>query len=87
VARLGEVVRHSDRITGGPGAVMIRPTAEEMDESDGLRPIFGHTLTLGAKDLDLAAEMGEELGVSTPFAELARRTLGASLGLEPYPEG
>ena len=86
VALLGEVVRHSDRITGGPGAVMIRPIAEELDESDGLRPIFDHTLTLGAKDLDLAAEMGDELGIDTPFAELARRTLGAALGLEPYPD-
>jgi 3-hydroxyisobutyrate dehydrogenase len=86
VALLGEVVRHSDRITGGPGAVMIRPTAEELDESDGLRPIFDHTLTLGAKDLDLAAEMGDELGIDTPFAELARHTLGAALGLEPYPD-
>lgn len=83
---LGDVVRHSDRVTGGAGAIMLRPDAGEMRADDGLRPIFGHTLALGAKDLDLAAAMGDELGVDTPFAELARRTLGSALGLEPYPE-
>lgn len=85
VAQLGDVVRHSDRITGGAGAVMLRPAADEMDPDDGLRPIFSHTAALGAKDLDLAAAMGRELDVDTPFAELARRTLAAALGLEPYP--
>ena len=86
VGQLGDVVRHSDRVTGGAGAIMLRPTAEEMAADDGLRPIFGHTLTLGSKDLDLAAAMGAELGVDTPFAELARRLLASALGLEAYPE-
>lgn len=84
VARLGDVVRHSDSVTGGAGAVMLRPVAGEMDPDDGLRPIFGHTAALGAKDLELAVAMGDELGVDTPFAELARATLAAALGLEPY---
>lgn len=86
VGQLGDVVRHSDRVTGGAGAIMLRPDAGEMEPDDGLRPIFGHTLTLGAKDLDLAAAMGAELGVDTPFAELARRLLASALGLEAYPE-
>lgn len=86
VGHLGDVVRHSDRVTGGAGAIMLRPDAGEMEPDDGLRPIFGHTLTLGAKDLDLAAAMGAELGVDTPFAELARRLLASALGLEAYPE-
>lgn len=86
VGQLGDLVRHSDRVTGGAGAIMLRPDAGEMEPDDGLRPIFGHTLTLGAKDLDLAAAMGAELGVDTPFAELARRLLASALGLEAYPE-
>ena len=86
VARLGDVVRHSDKVTGGPGAPMLRREAGPMAPDDGLRPIFDHTLTLGAKDLELAAELGDELGIDTPFAELARRTLASALGLEPYPE-
>lgn len=86
VAKLGEIVRHSDRITGGPGAFMVRSEAGPMSESDGLRSMFGHTLALGSKDLDLAAEMGRELGVPTPIAELAKEYLASTLGLEPYPD-
>lgn len=86
IGALGEVVRHSDRVTGGPGAPMLRTAAGPLAADDGLRPIFDHTFTLGAKDLDLAAALGDELGVDTPFAELARRTLASALGLEPYPE-
>jgi len=85
VADLGDVVRHSDRVTGGPGAVMIRPDASVLADDDGLRAIFAHTATLGTKDLDLAAELGAELGVDTPFAAAARRSLAAALGLESYP--
>lgn len=86
VAALGDVVRHSDRVTGGAGAVMLRPDASVMADDDGLRPIFAHTAALGAKDLDLAAALGDELDVPTPVAELARTLLGAALGLDPYPE-
>jgi len=85
VADLGDVVRHSDRVTGGPGAVMIRPDASVLADDDGLRAIFAHTATLGTKDLDLAAELGAELGVDTPFAAAASRSLAAALGLESYP--
>jgi len=86
VAALGEVVRHSDKVTGGPGAVMLRPSAAPMANDDGLRPIFGHTATLGNKDLDLAIQMGGELGVPTPVSAQARVLLSSALGLEPYPE-
>lgn len=86
VAALGDVVRHSDRVTGGAGAIMLRPDASVMADDDGLRPIFAHTAALGTKDLDLAAELGDGLDVDTPVAELARRLLAPALGLESYPE-
>lgn len=86
VAALGDVVRHSDRVTGGAGAIMLRPDASVMADDDGLRPIFAHTAALGTKDLELAAELGDGLNVDTPVAELARRLLAPALGLEPYPE-
>jgi 3-hydroxyisobutyrate dehydrogenase len=81
LGRLGDVVRHSDRVTGGPGAVMLRSTAGVMGADDGLRPIFGHTAELGAKDLQLASEMARQLGVDAPFAELAASLLESALGL------
>ena len=82
IAKLGEVVRHSDAITGGAGAIMIRDSAGEMAPEDGLRPIFGHTATLGTKDLALAIQMGEELNCEVPFAELGLESLRSALGLE-----
>jgi 3-hydroxyisobutyrate dehydrogenase len=85
VAVLGEVVRHSDRVTGGAGAVMLRRDAGVLADDDGLRPVFEHTAALGGKDLELAAELGRELGVATPFAELAAQRLRSALGLDPEP--
>lgn len=85
LVKLGEVVRHSDRVTGGPGAIMLRSSAAVMDAQDGLRPIFEHTVTLGSKDLELAVQLGDELGVATPVAELSLTRLRSALGLDPEP--
>jgi 3-hydroxyisobutyrate dehydrogenase len=81
LAMLGEVVRHSDRVTGGPGAVMIRSTARPLDPTDGLTAIFTHTRELGEKDLRLALGLGVELGVDMPVATLALEQLGDALGV------
>ncbi|MEZ5323129.1 MAG: NAD(P)-dependent oxidoreductase [Microthrixaceae bacterium] len=85
VAKLGEVVRHSDAVTGGAGAVLIRGDAATMAADDGLRPIFEHSAGLGLKDLELATELGTALGVDTPFAALSRRWLRPALGLDDPP--
>jgi 3-hydroxyisobutyrate dehydrogenase-like beta-hydroxyacid dehydrogenase len=86
LAKLGDVVRHSDRVTGGAGAVMLRPTAGVMDDDDSLRPIFEHTATLGAKDLHLAVQLAAEHGLDAPFAELGERWLRVALGLDERPD-
>ena len=78
---LGEVVRHSDRVTGGPGAVMLRDRTGPMAPTDGLLGPFGHTRALGEKDLELAEQLGAELGVDVPVARLARALLGDALGV------
>jgi 3-hydroxyisobutyrate dehydrogenase len=78
---LGEVVRHSDKVTGGPGAVMLRRSAGPLPDDDGLRPIFTHTRELGEKDLALALALAAEHGVELPFARLAHDHLGAALGV------
>lgn len=81
LAKLGDVVRHSDRVAGGAGSIMIRDTAAVLAADDGLRPIFEHTRSLGEKDLELAIGLGASLDVATPIAELARELLGAALGV------
>lgn len=81
LAALGEVVRHSDRVTGGPGAVMLGQAAGPFASDDPLRPFFEHSRELGEKDLDLALELGAELGLDLPTARAARRGLAAALGV------
>lgn len=78
---LGEVVRHSDRVTGGPGSIMIRATSTPIDPTDGLYDIFRHARGLGEKDLQLALGLGIDLGVDLPVARLALERLGAALGV------
>lgn len=86
LAKLGDVVRHSDKVTGGAGSTMLRATAAPLDPTDGLHPIFTHTRGLGEKDLQLALALGDEVGVDLPFARLALDTLGAALGVPHDPE-
>ena len=81
VTLLGEVVRHSDQVTGGAGSVMLRSTAAPLAPTDGLHDIFVHTRELGEKDLRLALDLGADLDLDLPFAELALASLGAALGV------
>lgn len=84
---LGEVVRHSDSVTGGPGAVMMRDSAAPMDTQDPLRPIFEHSASLGDKDLELVRELAASIGQATPVADLAQVSLRAALGLDEPTDG
>lgn len=78
---LGNVVRHSDSVTGGPGAIMLRDTTAPMAQDDPLRAIFEHTATLGTKDLALALALAAERGVEVPIAALAAQLLPSALGV------
>ena len=80
--KLGAVVRHTDALTGGPGAIMLRDTTSPLATDDPLYDVLTHTRRLGEKDLELALELGDELGVDLPFARLATTTLAAGLGLQ-----
>lgn len=82
---LGQVVRHSDAVTGGPGSVMLRPSAAPLGAADGLRAIFEHTRGLGEKDLQLALALGADLGVDLPVARLALDHLAPALGVPHDP--
>jgi 3-hydroxyisobutyrate dehydrogenase-like beta-hydroxyacid dehydrogenase len=78
---LGRIVRHTDAITGGPGAIMHRTTAREMSPDDDWVPILEHVRALGEKDLAHAIELAGRLGVDVPMARFASEHLAAALGL------
>ncbi len=81
---LGRIVRHTDAITGGAGAIMHRDNARTMTEDDPWWGIFQLPLGLAGKDLGHALEMAERLGVEVPMARYAQENIGAALG---YPTG
>jgi 3-hydroxyisobutyrate dehydrogenase len=80
---MAAVVRHSDALTGGPTAIMLRDTAAPMAADDPLFGSMDHARVLGDKDLALALELGAQLGVDLPVATVSRQRLGAALGVEP----
>jgi len=81
ITALGKVVRHSDAITGGPGAIMLRDTTAPVDPEDFWFPILSHVRDLGEKDLALALAVGDRLEVPLPLARLALDNLGTGLGV------
>ncbi len=84
---LGRVVRHTDSVTGGPGAIMLRDTAAEMSPHDDWYPVLDHVRVLGEKDLSFALELATQVGVDAPLARLALERLGPGLGLPDDAEG
>lgn len=82
---LGDVVRHSDQVTGGTGMIMLRSHAGAYPADDPMRGPFEHARALGEKDLDLAMTLGTELDVDLPIAAHARTALAAALGV-PHDE-
>ncbi|HWU22909.1 MAG TPA: NAD(P)-dependent oxidoreductase [Nocardioides sp.] len=79
--QLGDVVRHTDAITGGPGAIMYRATTAPIPEDDFWHGVFDHVRALGEKDLTYAIALADELGVDVPLAREALPRLGKGLGL------
>lgn len=85
IAKLGRVVRHTDAITGGAGAVMLRETTAPIDDDDFWHGVFTHVRGLGEKDLSLALDLADRLGVDLPLGEIALRDLGTGFGVGPGP--
>ena len=78
---LGRVVRHTDALTSGPGAIMIRDTMTDLEPGHWLYDGFTHTRDLGEKDLKLALALADSVGVELPLAHIALRDLAAGLGV------
>lgn len=83
IAKLGRVVRHTDAITGGAGAIMLRDTTAPIDADDFWHGVFTHVRGLGEKDLSLALGLADRVGVDLPLGTLALRDLGTGLGVGP----
>ena len=83
--QLGRVVRHTDAMSGGPGAVIVRENMATLEPDNFLYGPLLHARELGEKDLSLALALGEAVGVDLPLAELALENLAAGLGV-PHAE-
>lgn len=81
IVKLGKVVRHTDAITGGAGAIMLRNTTAPIAADDFWYDIFTHVRGLGEKDLGLALQLGAELGVELPLGEVALERFADGLGV------
>ena len=82
---LGRVVRHTDALTGGPGAIMVREDMKPLEPENFLYQPFLHTRGLGEKDLSLALALGDAVSVDLPLSQQAYQRLAAGLGV-PHPE-
>jgi 3-hydroxyisobutyrate dehydrogenase-like beta-hydroxyacid dehydrogenase len=83
--QLGRVVRHTDALSGGPGAVVVREDIADLEPDNFLYGPLAHAALLGEKDLSLALALGETTGTDLPLAELALKNLAAGLGV-PHPK-
>ncbi|MFV8319422.1 NAD(P)-dependent oxidoreductase [Mycobacterium sp. 23] len=82
---LGNVVRHTDKLTGGAGSIMYRDDTKDLEPGHFLYDGFMHTRGLGEKDLSLALALAESVSVNLPLAELALERLAPGLGV-PHDE-
>lgn len=82
--KLARVVRHSDSVTGGPGAIMLRSTTAPVSPDDDWYDVLVHTRDLGEKDLTFALELADQLGLDLPLARQALQDFAVGLGV-PHP--
>lgn len=78
---LGNVVRHTDKLTGGAGSIMYRDDAKDLEPGHFLYDGFMHNRGLGEKDLSLALALGDAVSVDLPLARLALKRLAPGLGV------
>lgn len=81
LVELGKVVRHTDAITGGPGAIMHRDTTAPLAPDDFWHGVFEHVAALGEKDLTFAIALADEQHLDVPLARLSLDRLREGLGL------
>lgn len=80
---LGDVVRHAEQLTGGPGSVLLRRDAKPLEAENPLRVPFERTRRMGERELAGARDLAAQLGVDAPMTGLAIERLATALGLPP----
>jgi 3-hydroxyisobutyrate dehydrogenase-like beta-hydroxyacid dehydrogenase len=78
---LGQVVRHTDAITGGAGSILYRDDTKPIPSDSFLYQPFLHARILGEKDLSLALGLGQTVSVELPLAAVALEQLADGLGV------
>jgi 3-hydroxyisobutyrate dehydrogenase-like beta-hydroxyacid dehydrogenase len=78
---LGQVVRHTDAITGGAGSILYRDDTKPIPPESFLYQPFLHARILGEKDLSLALALGQAVSAELPLAEVALERLADGLGV------
>ena len=79
---LGEVVRHTDAITGGPGAIMYRDTTAPLATTTSGTPSSTTSGRWGRRTCRSRSSWPTTLGVDVPLArELAREASRKGLGV------
>ena len=82
LVELGNVVRHTDAVTGGPGAIMHRDTTAPLDRGRLLaRRVRPTSSRWGRRTSAFAIELADKLGVDVPLAREAKERLAKGLGL------
>ncbi|MHB8680695.1 MAG: NAD(P)-dependent oxidoreductase [Acidimicrobiales bacterium] len=83
LAKLAQVIRASEKRTGGTTTLMFRPTVAPFgpDDDPGLVDAMRTGAALAHKDLRAAIDMARGLGTDTPLAELTEATADAIFGL------
>jgi len=72
LAKLAQVIRASDVKIGGPSTLMFRPTVAPLgpDDHEGLVAAMRTGAALAHKDLRAALEVGAQMGLDLPVAEM-----------------
>ena len=84
LAKLAEVIRESDKLIGGASRLMFRDTVAPLPADT--HPVIADAMAAGAalahKDLRAALELGRELSLPLPLAQMTEDRCDAVFGLE-----
>jgi 3-hydroxyisobutyrate dehydrogenase-like beta-hydroxyacid dehydrogenase len=78
---LGKLVRYTDSLTEGPGAVIIRGNTEELTPEDPNYESMLRTRDEGEHDLAQALDLARSHSIDVPLAAAALEHLATGLGV------